>query len=315
MPDDQNKERNFFASTLRRETVDLGFEQKRTHIIAVGNQKGGVGKSTVSTHLAAALGEMGRRCLIWDLDSNSGTTRCFSLPETFLGAFEVMIGDEEPEDIIITNDPSEGIHLPKNVDVIIARRNLDSLDEILRSRNRFADGRDSLKSPLQKLRGKYDYIFLDTAPNTNPPTMAAYKAAEWFIISAIPDPLAIKGINDAMADIQAVRDNGNPKLELLGVVLSCVDKRTRLAIQLSSFVHEAFPEHAGSFQVQLSRAVAIPEAQKLGKTVLQVDPTHKVAAQYRDLARELEARIEIREKVSVETQANITDDFARVANA
>lgn len=269
--------------------------ERRTRIIAVGNQKGGVGKSTVSTHLAAALGEMGRRCLIWDLDSNSGTTRCFNLPETFLGAFEVLIGDEEPQDVVITNEPAEGLHLPKNVDLIVARRNLDTLDETLRSRNRFADGRDSLKAPLAKLQGQYDYIFLDTAPNTNPPTMAAYKAAEWFIVSAIPDPLAIKGINDAMADIQAVRDNGNPKLELLGVVLSCVDRRTRLAIQLSSFVHEAFPEHAGSFQVQLSRAVAIPEAQKLGQTVLQADPTHKLAEQYRQLAREVEARLAIRE--------------------
>jgi len=164
----------------------LGFERKmearsgakKTRIIAVGNQKGGVGKSTVSTHLAAALGEMGRRCLIWDLDSNSGTTRCFNLPETFLGAYEVMIGDEEPQDVVISNDPVEGIHLPRNVDVIIARRNLDSLDETLRGKNRFADGRDSLKGPLAKLEGHYDYIFLDTAPNTNPPTMAAYKAAE-----------------------------------------------------------------------------------------------------------------------------------------
>ncbi len=269
-------------------------ERRKTRIIAIGNQKGGVGKSTVSTHLAAALGELGRKCLIWDLDSNIGTTRCFNLPETFLGAFEVMIGAEEPQDVIISNDPVEGLHLPKNVDVIIARRNLDKLDETLRSRNRFADGRDSLKAPLAKLEGCYDYIFLDTAPNTNPPTMAAYKAAEWFILSAMPDPLAIKGINDAMADIQAVRENGNPTLQLLGVVLSCVDRRTRLAIQLSSFVHEAFPEHAGSFQVQLGRAVAIPEAQKVGKTVLQTDPSHKVAEQYRELAREMEARLAIR---------------------
>jgi chromosome partitioning protein len=296
--------------------MEAGSETKKTRVIAVGNQKGGVGKSTVSTHLAAALGEIGRKCLIWDLDSNSGTTRCFNIPETFLGAFEVMIGDEEPEDVIITNDPTEKIVLPKNVDIIIARRNLDGLDETLRSRNRFADGRDSLKAPLDKLRGKYDYIFLDTAPNTNPPTMAAYKAAEWFIVSAIPDPLAIKGINDAMADIQAVRENGNPQLELLGVVLSCVDRRTRLAIQLSSFVHEAFPEHAGSFQVQLSRSVAIPEAQKLGRTVLEADPTHKIAEQYRELARELEARLEIRENLTRETiKQEPQEHLERAANA
>ena len=170
-----------------------------------------------------------------------------------------------------------------------------------------------LRRRVAKLQGKYDYIFLDTAPNTNPPTMAAYKSAEWFIISAIPDPLAIKGINDAMADIQAVRENGNPKLELLGVVLSCVDRRTRLAIQLSSFVHEAFPEHAGSFQVQLARAVAVPEAQKIGQTVLQFNPAHKLAEQYRQLALELEARLEIREQTK--PVSPVVESMPEVVNA
>lgn len=270
--------------------------ERKTRIIAVGNQKGGVCKSTVSTHLAAALAELGRKVLIWDLDSNSGTTRCFGVPQTFLGAYEVMIGEERPEDVILTDDPEIGIELPKNVDVIIARRNLENLDETLRARNRFADGRDSLKSPLEQLNGVYDYIFLDTAPNTNPPTMAAYKAADWFILSATPDPLAIQGLNDAMEDIQAVRDHGNPNLQLLGVVLSCVDRRTRLAIQLIAFVQEAFPKLAGPFDTQISRAVAVPEAQKSGKTVFQTDAAHKVVEQYRQLAREFENRLVIREQ-------------------
>lgn len=276
--------------------------ERKTRVIAVGNQKGGVGKSTVSTHLAAALAELGRKVLIWDLDSNSGTTRCFGIPQTFLGAYEVMIGDERAEDVLLTNDPDIGIKLPHNVDVIIARRNLDTLDETLRARNRFADGRDSLKAPLEQLQGIYDYIFFDTAPNTNPPTMAAYKAAQWFILSATPDPLSIQGLNDAMADIKAVREHGNPELQLLGVVLSCVDRRTRLAIQLTSFVQEAFPDLAGPFNTQIGRAVAIPEAQKLGKTVFQTDPAHKIAEQYRQLARELEQRFEAREQQNIEQQ-------------
>ena len=281
--------------------------ERKTRIIAVGNQKGGVCKSTVSTHLAAALAELGRKVLIWDLDSNSGTTRCFGIPQTFLGAYEVMIGEEKAEDVILTNDPEIGIDLPRNVDVIIARRNLDTLDETLRAKNRFADGRDSLRAPLEQLNGVYDYIFLDTAPNTNPPTMAAYKAAEWFILSATPDPLAIQGLNDAMADIQAVRDHGNPDLQLLGVVLSCVDRRTRLAIQLISFVHDAFPEHAGPFNAQISRAVVIPEAQKVGKTVFQTDPAHKIAEQYRQLAREFEKRLAIKESGIVAPELEVAN--------
>ena len=268
--------------------------QKETHIIAIGNQKGGVAKSTVSTHLATALGELGKKVLIWDLDANSGTTRAFGIPQTFLGSYEVMIGEEQPEDVVLVNDPEVGIELPNNVGVIIARRNLENLDETLRRKNRFADGRNSLIEPLSRIKGVYDYILLDTAPNTNPPTMAAYKSAEWFLLSAVPEALAIEGLNDAMGDIAAVRRHGNPSLQLLGVVLSCVDRRTRLAIQLTSFVKDAFPEEAGPFKTEISRAVAVPESQSKGKTVFQTSPAHKVAEQYRQLARELEGRIRMR---------------------
>ena len=281
--------------------------KRNTSVIAIGNQKGGVAKSTTATHLAAALAELGRKSLIWDLDGNSGTTQSFLIPPTFLGSYEVMIGEERPEDVILSNDPEVGISLPKGVDVIIARRNLENLDETLRFHNRFADGRDSLLAPLQQLQGNYDYVFLDTAPNTNPPTMAAYKAAQWFILTATPDPLAIQGLNEAMEDIQAVREHGNSDLRLLGVVLSCVDRRTRLAMQLTSFVKEAFPTNTGTFQTQISRAVAIPEAQGVGKTIFQTEPAHKVAEEYRKLARELEERIY---RLEIEES-----DFMEVANA
>ena len=77
---------------------------RETRIIAVGNQKGGVAKTTNTVHLATALGEMGRRCLIWDLDMNHGATLHFGIPsEGFLGTFEVLIGEEQPEDVIITD--------------------------------------------------------------------------------------------------------------------------------------------------------------------------------------------------------------------
>jgi len=281
--------------------------KRQTKVIAIGNQKGGVAKSTTATHLAAAFAELGRKSLIWDLDGNSGTTQSFLIPPTFLGSYEVMIGEERPEDVILSNDPEVGISLPVGVDVIIARRNIENLDETLRSHNRFADGRDSLLTPLQQLEGKYDYVFLDTAPNTNPPTMAAYKAAKWFILTATPDPLAIQGLNEAMEDIKAVREHGNANLRLLGVVLSCVDRRTRLAMQLTSFVKESFPANSGTFETEISRAVAIPEAQGVGKTIFQTEPSHKVAEEYRKLAREVEARIHMLEAEEA--------GFMEVANA
>ena len=273
------------------EQDQLGHE---TRIIAVGNQKGGVAKTTNTVHLATALGEMGRQCLIWDLDMNHGATLHFGIPsEGFLGTFEVLIGEEQPEDVIITND-DEDVELPEHVHIIAARRNLEKIDQALVAKNKFLITQDVLLKPLQSLRGRYDYIFLDTAPNATTPTIAAYKAAELFILSAMPDPFAIAGLNDALADIQDAQRHGNPHIRLLGVILSGVDKRTRLASTLNEYVEQIFApdgRRSAKFKTTISRSTVIPQAQKLGKTLFQTHPTHAVTEQYRALAREVETRL------------------------
>jgi chromosome partitioning protein len=267
---------------------------RSTHVIAVGNQKGGVGKTTTCCHLAAALGERGRRCLVWDLDMNHGATRHFGIPpETFLGTFEVLMGEEMPEDVLVTPD-DEGVDLPVNVHLVSARRNLEKIDHALMTKSKFVFLQDVLIKPLRSLYGKYDYIFLDTAPNATTPTIAAYKAAKWFVLTAMPDPFAIAGLTDALHDIEDAQNNGNDSLRLLGVVLAGVDKRTRLANTLNSYVEETFtvaPTESLKFTTTISRSTVVPQAQKIGKTVLQTDPAHKVAGQYRELAKEIEARI------------------------
>jgi chromosome partitioning protein len=273
---------------------DQGHAGEETCIIAVGNQKGGVGKTTTTVHLAAALGEAGRRCLIIDLDMNQGATRHFGIPsESFLGAFEVLIGDEQPEDVILTND--DGVELPPNVHLIAARRNLEKIDQALLGINKFVITQDVLLRPLRSLAGEYDYIFLDTAPNATTPTIAAYKAAHYFLLAAMPDPFAVAGLNDALTDIQGAQQNGNPNLRLLGVVLSAVDgRRTRLATTLIGYVERQFAVgglNSAKFQTTVSRSTVVPEAQKVGKTLFQTAPTHKVCDQYRALARELETRL------------------------
>src|SRR3954469_9858966 len=265
-----------------------------TTVIAVGNQKGGVAKTTNTVHLAAALGELGRRCLIIDLDSNQGATRTLGITsEVFLGSYEMLIGEEPAEDVIITND-DEGVELPQNVDLISARRNLENVDKALLQTNKFLITQDVLIEPLKSLAGKYDYIFLDTAPNATTPTVAAYKAAKWFILSAFPDPLAISGLTDALVDIRAAQQHGNPALRILGVVLSGIDgRKTRLASSLIDYVEEKFSVNGGpsaKFKATISRSTVVPEASKLGKTVFQTDPAHKVAQQYRALVREIEER-------------------------
>jgi chromosome partitioning protein len=273
----------------------------RTFVIAVGNQKGGVGKTTATVHLARALTEIGRRVLVWDLDMNCGATRHFGVPtEAFMGTFEVLVGEESPANVILTGD-EEGVTLPTNLHLIPSRRRLEAIDEALAMKNKFLARSDVLLAPLAELRGKYDYVFLDTAPNATSPTIASYRAADAFLLTAIPDPFAIDGLRDAILDIQAVQRYGNPSLRVLGVVLSAVDERTRLARTLVDYVEQAFRRDAESsvrFKTIIHRSTVIPAAQKLGLTLFETDPHHKVADQYRQLAREVEARLGRREETA-----------------
>ncbi len=269
----------------------------KTRVIAVGNQKGGVGKTTNTVHIARALAERGHKCLIIDLDMNHGATRHFGVePEAFLGSFEMLVGEEPAENLVLSHvDKEEGVTLPQNLDLIPAARKLEGIDQAVMSKSKFMTPHEVLKHPLDSLRGKYDFIFLDTAPNATLPTLAAYMNADYFILSAMPDPFAIAGLNDAMRDIMDARSRVNTKLVLLGVVISGVDKRTSLANTLSEFVENSFRVGANAesvkFKSSIGRSTVIPQTQKVGKTLFETHSTHKVTDEYRALAVEIEERL------------------------
>ncbi|MEW6296879.1 MAG: AAA family ATPase [Thermodesulfobacteriota bacterium] len=293
-------------------------KEKRARVIAVGNQKGGVGKSTLSVHLATALGEIGKKCLLWDLDMNRGATLQLGLPAEMpiLGSFEVLTGAEDPLEVVVRQGDIEGIDLPQNVELIPARRNLEGIDAVLSAKYKFGNPKDILRPLVDGLRSEYDYVFLDTAPNLTIPTVAAYKAADYFLLSAIPEPLAIEGLNDALADIATVREQGNPSLRLIGVVLSAIKGRsTRLQRELIGYVQETFDKgtdpYIKSYSTHIAETTYICECQKLGKTMFQLYPTHKVTDQFRELAREIEARLNalegIETLVPTDPQANVEE--------
>lgn len=267
---------------------------RKSEIIAVGNQKGGVGKTSNTLHLAAALGELGKTSLIVDLDGNCGATRGLGVGTDWLGTFEILLGDQEPSDVIVTSDPVEGTDLPKNVELLPARRNLEEFEHEYRRRNKFADPTNTLTEPLQSLNGRYDFIFLDTAPNASAPTIASYKTADWFILSTEPSKLSVDGLNDALTDILAVREAGNPNLRLLGVIMCKVDSRTRMATVYTEKIRKEFEAagELGAFETLINRATALEGAQSQGKTLFQTEPAHKVTEQYRRLAREVLSRLE-----------------------
>ncbi|NRA56852.1 MAG: ParA family protein [Phycisphaerales bacterium] len=284
---------------------------RTTHIIGIGNQKGGVSKTTNAIHLAAALGERGHKCLVIDLDPNLGLTESFDIPATTLGTFHLLMGEESPEDVIISEEtrqerasrPGEVVTLPKNVDVIPANRRIENFDEEWASSaeggKQFMAGFDTLRGPMEALKGVYDYIFLDTAPRAGTLTVAAYKTASWFILSSTAEKLSVDALRRAMGDIAAA-GQVNPDLRLLGVLMSQVDTRRKLERTYIAKVQRDL-EAAGGFglfeTVIPSRAV-LGKASTLCQSLFDYEPegnemktTNEVRDLYRQLAEEIEGRV------------------------
>lgn len=262
-----------------------------TVVVGIGNQKGGVGKTTITVQLACALAELGRKILIIDLDVNAGSTKHFGIkPEAYLGSFEVLVGDEQPLDVVITRDDEE--RLPEGIDLLTGSRKLEELENRLRmKKSKFDDTplHDVLKPVVRQLRGHYDYVFLDTPPSAPLPVVAAYKAADGFLLVAIPEGLAIKGLNEALHDVDEVRKFGNPKLALVGVAIGAVEGKTRLSKELVDYVSKTFKEY--QLLPVIPRATIIPTAQTQERTVFDVDPTHPIVQAFRDLAADFERKV------------------------
>ena len=161
-------------------------KKRNTVVIAVGNQKGGVGKTTNTIQLAGALAERGRRSLVIDLDMTSGATKALHAPtEGWISSFELLTGAENAEDTIITNEETE-VALPPNIHLVPSSRKLAELDTFL-ALNPWLNHQDLLIGPINRLRGKYDYIFLDTPPQKTKTTIPALKVADYAVLSAMPD--------------------------------------------------------------------------------------------------------------------------------
>jgi chromosome partitioning protein len=278
------------AACFRREIMPENQDDVGAGVlIAVGNQKGGVGKTTNTVHVAAALGLRGRRCLIIDLDPTGGATKHLGVPQdSYAGTLELLTTDESIESLVVTERMPEGVHL------VPARPQLTELDSQL---SKFVDRTTILERPIREARRLYDFVFLDTSPSpAATTTVAAYATAEWFLLSAFPHPLSLSGLSDAFKDIADARHQRNPNLEVLGIIFSNVDRRaTRLRAELEKVVNDAMPDR--SFRSTISQAVILPELSGRGKTVYQIPSFTRIPAahQYMLLACEIEHRVQNRE--------------------
>ena len=285
-------------------------DRRPGHVIGIGMQKGGVSKTTNACHIAVALGELGRRVLVWDVDENYGATKVFAVPpNAFFTTKHVLTSDSTAEEAILAFDADDiDVELPQNVDLIPSSRALQNVDAELARTDTFYNPNDCLHAPVRELKalGRYDYIFIDTGPQASPTTRSAYLVSDYFVLSLVPEKLAVDSLPDALQDItHARRPERNPNLHLLGLILSCMDRRVTLAKRYEDAITQRFKqanEEPVKFATTIGRAAAINRAAHLGKTILQTEPNHRVSQQYRDLAKEVEARI-IAHHASLEERA------------
>ncbi len=268
--------------------------EHQAHVICVGNQKGGVGKTTTCVQLAAAFAERGARCLIIDLDMTAGATKLLRAPtQGWTDSFDLVTGAGSAFDVVIDNTDPE-VELPPNLHLVPGSARLRDLDQFLHT-HEWVVHQDMLMGPMAQLRERYDYIFLDTPPQNTKTTVPALKASDAVILSTMPDRLAVEALHDALRQIQTAKAGPHPELLLLGVVVHAVpNPATRLArglIKSLQSLPDVAPGVPLKFTTDITRTVVLQEATQAGKTIFQYAPEHKAALQYAALADEVHARV------------------------
>lgn len=249
----------------------------QTKIIAIINQKGGVGKSTTAVNLSAALGEMDKEVLLVDLDPQGNTTSGLGIEKSSIEhcIYDVLLLDLPVEEAIIP-DVCKGLDLlPATIN--LAGAEVELVSEIARE--------NRLKDAVGSLRGKYDYIFIDCPPSLGLLTVNALVAADKLLIPIQCEFYALEGVTKLLDSMKRVKSRLNPTLDIFGVLLTMYDGRTTLAKQVASEVRSYFGKAV--FEALIPRTVKLSEAPSYGMPITAYDSTGKGALSYIDLAKEV----------------------------
>ncbi|WP_137700953.1 ParA family protein [Marimonas lutisalis] len=249
-------------------------------IIAVANQKGGVGKTTTTINLGAALAELGKRVLVVDLDpqGNASTGLGVEAGDRDYTTYDLLLDEVALADVIRDTDT-------KNLMIVPATVDLSSADiELFSNEKRSFLLHDALRQPAMDVYD-FDFILIDCPPSLNLLTVNAMVAAHSVLVPLQSEFFALEGLSQLMLTLREVRHSANPNLRIEGIVLTMYDGRNRLSQQVESDARENLGELV--FQTVIPRNVRVSEAPSFSMPVLSYEPESKGAQAYRNLAREL----------------------------
>ncbi len=249
------------------------------HIIAILNQKGGVGKTTTTLNLGAYLAKAGKQVLIVDFDPQGNATSGLGVDKQSLETtvYDILFEPKGLSAALKDTGLANLYLLPTNADLAEAEINLAAIDE----------RENKLKQALQGLT--YDFILIDCPPALSLLTINALTAADSLLIPVQAEYYALEGLGQLLEVVQRVRGGLNPKLELLGVVITMYDSRTALAGQVQDEIKKHFNQKL--FNTVIPRNVRLAEAPSYGKTISEHDKWSKGARAYKQLAKEVLSRV------------------------